>query len=92
MGKSAIVRSVSHKVGLALVEASAEQLDGLGDLFAKLAPDGRPALVFVDDLAFSAESAGLRILRALLDGGVRARPPQIRLAVTSKHRHLLARE
>jgi predicted AAA+ superfamily ATPase len=92
MGKSALVRSVAHAVGLALVEASADQLEGLGDLFERLSPDGRPALVFIDDLAFPTESGGLRTLRSLLDGGVRARPPQIRLAVTSNHRHLLARE
>jgi predicted AAA+ superfamily ATPase len=92
MGKSALVRSIAHAVDLPLVEASAGQLESLGDLFARLGPDGRPALVFIDDLAFAGEAAGLRILRSLLDGGVRARPPRIRLAVTSNHRHLLVRE
>lgn len=92
MGKSALVRSLAHELGLPLVEAAADDLDTLGDLFARLAPEGRPALLFIDDLAFAGEAPGLRTLRSLLDGGVRARPPQLRLAVTSNHRHLLARE
>lgn len=94
MGKSALVRSVAHRLALPLVEAAAPELESVGDLLDRLAPLVRPVLVFIDDLALDPEADGgreLRRLRSLLDGGVRARPPLVRLAVTSNHRHLLAR-
>jgi len=91
-GKSALVRSVSHFAGLAIVEAAADQLSGLPALFARLQSIARPFLLFVDDLAFDAGDPAIRALRSLLDGGVAARPANVRMAVTSNHRHLLARE
>lgn len=91
MGKSALVHSLAHALDLPLVEATGAGLETLGALFALLAGAGRPFLVFVDDLAFDSGGSALRKLRSLLDGGVEARPAHVRLAVTSNHRHLLAR-
>jgi len=91
MGKSALVRSLSAEAGLTLVEAPATLFETLPALFDRLAPAPGPFLLFVDDLAFAPGDPAVRILRSLLDGGVRARPPQVRLVVTSNHRHLVAR-
>ncbi len=91
-GKSALVRSVAQATGLAIVEAAADGLGSLPALFAMLEPVPRPFLLFVDDLAFEADDPAIRSLRSLLDGGVAARPSNVRFAMTSNHRHLLARE
>lgn len=91
MGKSALVRSVSLAEGAALVQASADQLDSLPDLFLQLQATQRPFVLFIDDLAFDAADPSVRQLRSLLDGGVAERPANVRLAVTSNHRHLVAR-
>ena len=91
MGKSALVKSLAHAHGLPLVEAGSAALESLGALFALLAGAPRPTVVFVDDLAFEEGGRELRRLRSLLDGGVEARPAHVRLAVTSNHRHLIAR-
>lgn len=93
-GKSALVRSTARARGLPLVEVPGHAIARLGALFDRLAAVAQPVLVFLDDLAFAPAADGgreLRLLRALLDGGVRARPPKVRLAVTSNHRHLVVR-
>jgi predicted AAA+ superfamily ATPase len=92
MGKSALVRALAADAGLALVETPATALATLPALFARLAAAPGPFVVFVDDIAFDALDDRARALRSLLDGGVAARPAQVRLAVTSNHRHLHRRE
>ena len=91
MGKSALVRSIALHNGVALVEAGGDALGTLPALFSRLEAAGRPFLLFVDDLAFSAADPDVRMLRSLLDGGIAERPPNVRLAVTSNHRHLVER-
>jgi predicted AAA+ superfamily ATPase len=91
MGKSALVRTLATDLGVALVEAAAADLATLPALFQRLAAAPGPFLLFVDDIAFDPHDPGIRQLRSLLDGGVAARPPHTRLAVTSNHRHLAIR-
>lgn len=91
MGKSALVRSVAFSRGVALVEAAGDALASLPTLFSRLEAARRPFLLFVDDLAFSAADPDVRTLRSLLDGGIAERPANVRLAVTSNHRHLVER-
>lgn len=92
MGKSALVRSVSAERGVALVQCAGDVLATLPALFDRLRGQSRPYVIFVDDLAFAATDPGVRLLRSLLDGGVAERPANLRLAVTSNHRHLVERE
>ncbi|MEO0500242.1 MAG: DUF815 domain-containing protein [Pseudomonadota bacterium] len=90
MGKSALVKSVAVETDLILVAADGRDADRLPDLFAQLAPAPRRFLIFIDDLGVD-ETALLRALRSVLDGGLTARPDNCRLAVTSNRRHLVAR-
>ncbi|WP_199556185.1 DUF815 domain-containing protein [Sandaracinobacteroides hominis] len=92
MGKSALIRSVAVAQGVALVQASGDALHSLPALFAKLQGVDRPFILYVDDLAFAAADPSVRVLRSLLDGGIAERPANVRLAVTSNHRHLVERE
>lgn len=98
MGKSSLVRAVVAQLladghDLALVQVARDEMQGLGAdlarLFAVLGEVERPFLLFLDDLAFDQSGAEVHGLRALLDGGVQARPETVRLAVTSNRRHLL---
>ncbi len=98
MGKSALLRSavasaqMMHRDALALVQVSQEALAGLTQLFALLGGHERRFLVFIDDLGFEDEDgSGLRQLRSWLEGGVEARPGNVRLAVTSNRRAIVAR-
>ena len=98
MGKSALVRSAvlaaqgSDPGRIALVQVATDAVASLALLFAELGRVERRFLVFVDDLGFaSGDAAGPRHLRSWLDGGVEARPANVRLAVTSNRRAIVAR-
>lgn len=99
MGKSALLRSAvvdtqqTHKRELGLVQVGAGALDSLPALFARLDRVKRRFFVFVDDLGFADDdTVGPRQLRSWLEGGVEARPANVRLAVTSNRRAILARQ
>ncbi|MCR2834452.1 ATP-binding protein [Parerythrobacter lacustris] len=96
MGKSALIRSAVAHLGagkLALVQLSADRLESLPALFVELRDIDRRFWLFVDDLGFApGDLAGPRRLRSLLEGGVEARPENIRLGVTTNHRSILPRE
>jgi uncharacterized protein len=96
MGKSALVKSVVAQLqdeGLfvALVGAAAGHVASLPKLFDELAASGRRFILFVDDIAFDGDEEGPRLLRSLLEGGVEARPNNVRLYVTSNRRNIVER-
>ena len=98
MGKSALLRAAvaaaqTERPGtLALVQAAPDALASLPALFAALRGAERRFLVFLDDLGFeSGETLEARHLRSWLEGGVEARPANVRLAVTSNRRAILER-
>ena len=97
MGKSALLRSAVKSAqdgggNIALVQVTTDALPGLSQLFARLGKADRNFCVFIDDLGFAeGDSVGPRHLRSWLDGGVEARPANVRLAVTSNRRAIIAR-
>ena len=98
MGKSALLRAAVRHARedqgstLALVQVSPEALPTLTMLFAALRDIDRPFLVFIDDLGFEeGDTAGPRALRSWLEGGVEARPRNVRLAVTANRRAIVSR-
>lgn len=98
MGKSALVRAsvlnsqADNLASIALVQIGTDALPTLSQLFTELARVERNFLVFIDDLGFGAEdTAGPRHLRSWLEGGVQARPDNVRLAVTSNRRAIVER-
>ena len=96
-GKSALVKSSvaalqAEGLDLALVEVGPSDLCKLPAVFAILEGWTRPAIVFVDDLAFEGGTDAARSLRSMLEGGASGRPPHVRLYVTSNRRHIVARD
>ena len=96
MGKSALVKSTVAAVQaeggtVCLVEAACDELERLPDLFALLARDARPAIVFIDDMGFEQGDPQMRHIRSVLDGGISARPGHVRLYVTANRRHIVPR-
>lgn len=99
MGKSALVRSAvlaaqqAAPGRIALVQIATDAVSTLSALFAALAPVERQFVVFIDDLGFApGDATGPRHLRSWLDGGVEARPANVRLAVTSNRRAIVPRQ
>ncbi len=98
MGKSALLRASvlaaqnAHSGKIALVQVGTDALESLAALFAELGTIERNFLVFIDDLGFGEnDDVGPRHLRSWLEGGVEARPGNVRLAVTSNRRAIVAR-
>jgi len=97
MGKSALLRAAVKDAqesggNIALVQVATDALPGLSRLFTLLGGVERNFCVFIDDLGFAdGDSVGPRHLRSWLDGGVEARPANVRLAVTSNRRAIIAR-
>jgi predicted AAA+ superfamily ATPase len=98
MGKSALLRASvieaqrADPAAVALVQVAPEALATLATLFAELGKVQRRFLVFIDDLGFEeGDSSGPRALRSWLEGGVEARPANVRIAVTSNRRAIVPR-
>lgn len=97
MGKSALVKSVVAALQddgffIALVETAATHVSSLPALFEELGASGRRYLLFVDDISFEQNDDDARLLRSLLEGGVEARPNNVRLCVTSNRRNIVERD
>jgi predicted AAA+ superfamily ATPase len=99
MGKSALVRAAVQAAQeeapgrLALAQAGTDSLDTLPALFAELGAVERNFLVYIDDLGFAeGDTHGPRHLRSWLEGGIEARPANVRLAVTSNRRAIVPRQ
>ncbi|MEO7915269.1 MAG: DUF815 domain-containing protein, partial [Novosphingobium sp.] len=98
MGKSALLRAsvvaaqAAHPGQIALVQVAPDALPGLSTLFVQLGAQSRRFLVYIDDLGFEdGDSTGPRQLRSWLEGGVEARPGNVRLAVTANRRAIVSR-
>lgn len=98
MGKSALLRAAvleaqqAEPGRIALVQVAPEALGSLSALFGELAGRDRSFLVFIDDLGFEdGDSTGPRALRSWLEGGIEARPGNVRIAVTSNRRAIVPR-
>ncbi len=97
MGKSALIRAAvraaqkAHPGSIALVQAAPDE--HLAALLTVLRSFDRKFLVLLDDLGFDAgDSSSARRLRSWLEGGVEARPANVRLAVTSNRRAIVERQ
>ncbi len=92
-GKSSSVKGLLTRFacrGLRLIEVHKSDLIQLPDVLAALHGLPHHFLLFCDDLSFDEGEAGLRELKAALDGSVEATPANVRIVATSNRRHLVA--
>ncbi len=91
-GKSSAVRWLLGEFGaegLRLVEVRRADLLSLPNIFAALRGMGQRYALFCDDLSFEEGDASFKQLKALLDGGLEARPENVIVLATSNRRHLM---
>ncbi|MCZ7616990.1 MAG: ATP-binding protein [Myxococcota bacterium] len=91
-GKSSSVKGLLGRFGgqgLRLIEVRKTDLLQLSDVVAGLRGLPYRFLIFCDDLAFDEGEAGMRELKATLEGSLEATPENVRIVVTSNRRHLL---
>ncbi len=98
MGKSSLVKAAHaevvarHPGSVALVEIQREDIPSIGRLLAILRGTPRRFLLFCDDLSFSHDDSHYKSLKAVLDGGIAGRPPNVVFYATSNRRHLMPRD
>jgi predicted AAA+ superfamily ATPase len=97
-GKSALVKAVHAAVNearpqaLALIEIHREDIPSLPRLLSLVRQSERRCLLFCDDLSFDQNDASYKSLKAVLEGGIEGRPPNVVLYATSNRRHLMPRD
>src|SRR5215813_1008116 len=97
-GKSSLVKAAHEAVNrrdlhsLALVEIHREDIPSLPSLLSLLRLTVRRCLLFCDDLSFDQHDASYKSLKAVLEGGIEGRPPNVVLYATSNRRHLMPRD
>ena len=99
MGKSALIRAAiadiqrEQPTDIALIQIAPGALSSVPALLNNLREQSRAFVIFIDDLGFgSDQQQEMLALRSLLDGGVVARPPYVRIAVTSNRRAIVERD
>lgn len=93
MGKSSLVKAVHGAIpGLKLVEIHREDIASLPTLMGLLRPADHRFVILCDDLSFDAGESSYKSLKAVLEGGIEGRPPNVLFYATSNRRHILSRE
>ena len=103
MGKSSLVKAAHAGVNAAyaanaksgplkLIEIHREDIKSLPDLMALIRGERYRFIVFCDDLSFDTEDTTYKSLKALLEGGIEGRPPNVIFYATSNRRHMMSRD
>jgi len=98
MGKSSLVKAIHGQLNeerpgsLVLIEIHREDIESLPRLLHLLAASPRRCLLFCDDLSFDAGETSYKSLKAVLEGGIEGRPPNVLFYATSNRRHLMPRQ
>ena len=91
-GKSSTVKAILNEYyprGLRMVEMPKERLCDFPKLVEKIAALPLKFIIFIDDLSFSQQDDTFAALKAVLEGGLAARPDNALIYATSNRRHLL---
>ena len=96
MGKSSIVKAIHADLAktypLILIEIHREDITTLGTLLSMLqGADDKRFILYCDDLSFDEQDSSYKSLKAVLEGGIQARPENVIFYATSNRRHLMPR-
>lgn len=91
-GKSSTVKAIANQFrqdGLRIVEIPKERLIDFPLLVDKIAALPMKFIIFIDDLSFQKQDQSYTTLKAVLEGGIAARPNNALIYATSNRRHLV---
>ena len=91
-GKSSTVKAVANEFrsdGLRIVEMPKERLIDFPLLVDKIAALPMKFIIFIDDLSFNEQDKTYTSLKAVLEGGLAARPRNALIYATSNRRHIV---
>jgi len=91
-GKSTCIRALLHEYypkGLRLIELYKHQFKSLADVIAMVKTRSCKFILFIDDLSFEDFEVEYKFLKAVIEGGIEARPDNLLIYATSNRRHLI---
>ena len=91
-GKSTCIRALLHEYypkGLRLIELYKHQFRSLADVIAMVKTRNCKFILFIDDLSFEDFETEYKFLKAVIEGGIEARPDNLLIYATSNRRHLI---
>ncbi len=91
-GKSSTVKAMANQFrsrGLRIVEIPKERLMEFPQLVDKIAHLPMKFIIFIDDLSFQHQDQSYTALKAVLEGGLAARPDNALIYATSNRRHIV---
>jgi hypothetical protein len=91
-GKSSLVKALVHRYagqGLRIVEVPKDCLRDYYQILEQLEGRKQKFILFVDDLSFEEGEVEYKHIKALLEGGLKARPANVVVYATSNRRHLV---
>lgn len=91
-GKSSAVKALLNayrRQGLRMIEMPQETLRSIDEITEIVRRRREPFIIFCDDLSFGADETVFRRMKAILEGGLEARPRNMIICATSNRRHLM---
>ncbi|HLW46301.1 MAG TPA: ATP-binding protein [bacterium] len=91
-GKSSTIKALANEyagAGLRLIEVAKDHLADYPRILAALRGRRERFILFVDDLSFDEHETQYKALKAVLEGGLEARPDNVVLYATSNRRRLV---
>lgn len=91
-GKSSTIKALVneyYKRGLRIIEVSKSNLVDFPKILTQIKDRKQKFIIFVDDLAFEDAEENYTCLKAVLEGGIQARPKNVVIYATSNRRHLI---
>ncbi len=91
-GKSSTVKAVANALwdeGLRIIEMRKDQLRSIPKVLDELSSNPLKFVLFMDDLSFPTDDDNFNALKAVLEGSVTAKSPNVVIYATSNRRHII---
>ncbi len=91
-GKSTSIKAIVNEFyasGLRMIEIYKHQFRALSDVIAQIKDRNYKFVIFMDDLSFEDFEIEYKYLKAVIEGGVEAKPENVVIYATSNRRHLI---
>lgn len=91
-GKSSSIKAILNEYsgqGLRMIEVYRHQFSELSEIISKIQNRNYKFIIFMDDLSFEEYETEYKYLKAVIEGGLEAKPNNVLLYATSNRRHLI---
>ncbi|MDY6938024.1 MAG: ATP-binding protein [Cyanobacteriota bacterium] len=91
-GKSSLVKALANEYadrGLRSIEVAKSSVIDLPEIVEQLRHQPQKFIIFIDDFSFEEDDDTYKALKAVLEGSLTERPPNVLVYATSNRRHLI---